>query len=87
MSTVRHGEYAGAMWHQKHGVPKCPECKEAARQYKAEWRAKDPGNRQSERDINNAASRALWRLADLHPTEFAALVAEERAKIKPGARR
>lgn len=83
---VRHGTYAGAMWHQKYGAPICLDCKEARRQYMANWRAKDPANRQYSRDLAKVNSRAVWRLADLHPTQFVALVEEEWRKLANGDR-
>jgi len=53
----------------------------------ADKRVRNPEFRQQEREANNARTRALWKLARRHPTEFAILVQQELASPKPKASR
>jgi acyl-CoA reductase-like NAD-dependent aldehyde dehydrogenase len=72
----RHGTYAGAQQHQKEGSTPCRPCKDARNAYMAAFRKGSA----AWRDQNNARSRALWRLADVHREEFDRLYVEERTR-------
>lgn len=76
----RHGTHAGAMAHQRLGIPKCEPCLIAQREYIREYRRK----RGPEKDRNWAATRgrALQLLADRHPVEFRFLVDSVRQEAK-----
>lgn len=71
------GTYAGWNRHRKDRTRTCDACREAARVYTANYRAARPDVRERERRENNARTRALWRLAHLHPAQFAALLDDE----------
>ena len=73
----RHGTIAGASAHRREKSPLCDSCREVARNYMREFRATHPDLRKRERRTNKARSRALWRLADLHPDDFQRLVLDE----------
>jgi hypothetical protein len=60
-----------------HQNPLCEPCREAARAYRRRWRTRNPAARKEEERMTNVRSRALWKLAAIHPTEFQALVADE----------
>lgn len=82
----RCGTRAGYIRHiKKDRTPPCAECREAHRIYMRKYR-EDSEHRQATRDGNNARTRALWRLADLHPAEFQQLVEDEKAAIQRIAR-
>jgi hypothetical protein len=74
---TEHGTYAGWNWHQRTKTPMCEPCREAARAYRRRWRTRNPAARKEEERMTNVRSRALWKLAAIHPTEFHALVADE----------
>jgi hypothetical protein len=85
MSTdteVAHGTPAGASWHRNHGIPTCQPCKDARRDYQAEWRRNNLEGRQRERESTKATGRALRRLAGLHPVLYRTLLEEELRKIR-----
>ena len=75
--NAAHGTYAGYNEHHREGTSPCAECRAAANAYHKKWRKKGSAGAQRERDMQNAASRARWRLAKLHPDEYQALLAEE----------
>lgn len=33
LPAVKHGTYKGWNWHQRHGVPMCPDCRDAQSSY------------------------------------------------------
>jgi hypothetical protein len=82
MVELEHGSYGGWQQHQKQGVPTTPECGcDAARNaYMAGYRARHPEVRERARAHDRHRSRALSRLALLHPTEYKALLAEEQQR-------
>jgi hypothetical protein len=75
--TPEHGTYAGWNWHQRTKTPMCEPCREAARAYRRRWRTRNPAARLEDERMTKVRSRALWKLAAIHPTEFHALVADE----------
>jgi hypothetical protein len=77
-----HGTYAGEAWHRRHDIPVCQPCKDARRDYQAEWRKTNLEGRQRERESTKATGRAMRRLANLHPVMFRAIYEEELRKIR-----
>jgi hypothetical protein len=83
---IKHGTYAGWNAHKRRGIPMCQPCRDAAAAYKKRWLDAAKGRREKDREFTKAQSRALWRLAAIHPREFRALVADElRAAKQPEA--
>ena len=70
------GDYAGVSEHNRNKTPLCDACKLARRQYMRRRRTDDK-IRVAERTLNAARSRALWKLADRHRTEFDNLMKAE----------
>ena len=70
------GTYAGVSEHNRNKTSQCDACKLAQKQYMRRRRT-DDGIRAAERARNNARSRALWKLADRHRTEFDNLMKAE----------
>jgi hypothetical protein len=61
----------------------CEACRKVWTKYVADWRASNlTGAARRAKEMDNARHRALWRLANLYPEVFQALVSEEAAKIK-----
>lgn len=84
----RCGTDAGYQAHRTRGEERCAACKQARADYmrKRRQNAELVGR---ERELNRARSRALWRLADLHPETFHRLFVEESRHVylaKAGAR-
>lgn len=73
----RHGTPAGYQRHRRDQEQACQPCKGAARAYAAANRSKGGPAVARESAANRARSRALWRLADLHPAQFQALFCHE----------
>lgn len=70
---ARHGTYAGFQVHRKEGKRPCGACRDAYNTYQRGFR--NQGDyKQQERRLNSARSKALWRLAARHRTEFRDLV-------------
>lgn len=65
----------------------CGPCRKVWSAYIAERRAKNPEVAEREKQMDYARSRALWRLARLHPGDYQQLVDEEAAKIGTRVRR
>jgi hypothetical protein len=82
-TDARCGTYAGAMAHPRRGEDKCEPCLKAARDY-VKNRRQRAEVRRAEYEQKTARTRALARLARLHPTEFRDLLAEESATREPG---
>lgn len=74
------GTPGGAQAHRKLGEKPCTECREAAAEYMRAYRALNPHTIRQQTRKNKVRQRALVRLAEEHPTEFRALLAEEKAK-------
>lgn len=74
------GTYAAYQRHLRRAEPIDPECRKAQAVYQATWRAANPKQRDRERAVTRAASRALWLLKADHPAEFAAYYAQQVAK-------
>ena len=77
MSDDRCGTYAGAQVHRRNREKPCDPCRLASNDYMRE-RRKAPHVREEEKKDAAARSRALWRLAALHPGEYQNLYREER---------
>ena len=77
MSDDRCGTYAGAQVHRRNREKPCDPCRLASNDYMRE-RRKQPHIREEEKKDTAARSRALWRLAALHPGEYQNLYREER---------
>jgi hypothetical protein len=75
----RCGTYAGYQTHGREGTTPCTPCRRANRAYIQEYR-KRPGIADKQARESAARSRALWRLADLHPAQFQILVDEEMGR-------
>lgn len=82
MTTVdeRCGTPAGYQAHRKRKEPACDACRRANAEYTAAVRASNPGLYAQNVANNSARSRAMTRLARLHPDEFKALYREELRK-------
>ena len=77
-TAAKHGTYARAQRHLKDGdLASCIACKEAARQYQANYRASSPERRQRVLDGVKAGLRAKTRLKDAHPEEYRRYYFEE----------
>jgi hypothetical protein len=79
MAEPQHGTYAGWNWHMKNGVQTCAACRKAQAEYQAARRRANPAIYEKEKTADAARAAALWRLATFHPSQFQALVAQERA--------
>ena len=75
-----HGTYARYQKHGREGSKPCAECRQAARRYAAEYRAKRPEKYREEKRRAYARERALSRLANMHPNEYRWIYAEELGK-------
>lgn len=73
------GTSAGYQVHRKRSETPCGPCRTAQAEYMRQYRKRNPAKYVDELRRNNAQSRALWRLAELHPDEFRRLVLEELA--------
>lgn len=74
----RHGTPAGAKKHRRDGERPCESCREAWRAYMHAYR-QDPDVRARQSAGMRAASRAAWRLVDMHHDTYEALYAQELA--------
>lgn len=75
-TAIEHGTPAGYQAHRKAGEDACSACRTAAAEYAREYRKK-PEQRRRASTYNSARSRALTRLAKLHPAQFEILLNEE----------
>lgn len=80
--TGKCGTLTGRDIHRRRGEPVCDDCKAAAAQAQRERRA-DPKNAALDARRNAARQRAMTKLAQRHPTEYAELYAEEMRKDQP----
>jgi len=71
-SEPEHGTYAGYQRHRRRGEPACDPCKEGNRAYQKARRTTAEGRAAANRH-SRATSRALWKLSQAHPEEFAEL--------------
>lgn len=71
------GTYAGWNAHRRAQEPQCDACREAARVYQRERRAKGGEQIESETTKQRCRERALWRLKEMHRGDFDLLVADE----------
>ena len=78
-SRVQHGTISGYALHSERREVPCSECTSAKRQYDRERFRSHPTKSERNRQNARARSRALARLARLHPAQFDALMAQERA--------
>ena len=80
--TIEHGTYKGYQAHRRRGATPCDECRAANAAYIKERRAENPAL--MEWQVMNAEARrkALARLAEMHPAQFAALLDQERDNAK-----
>ena len=78
------GTYAGVSAHNRDKTPQCDDCKHARNEYLRRRRT-DDGIRAAEHALNNARSRALWKLAKRHRAEFNNLMKAEMTptKVRP----
>lgn len=77
LEDVEHGTMTGYRWHKRNGDDPCTECKAADAAYVREWRRAHPVDTAKVNRHEAARRRALRRLAQEHPDEFAALLHEE----------
>lgn len=70
---ARCGTYAGYQRHVKRREEPCDGCRAAASTYMAEGRRRNPWYRARQTASAGVRSRALRRLAERHPDEFAAV--------------
>lgn len=76
MNGAECGTYAAYQQHRANGEIPCAACRRANAVYKRRYRRR-PEVRDVEARENAARSRALWRLARLHPAQFQILYREE----------
>jgi hypothetical protein len=81
------GEAAGYLQHSRIGEKPCDACREARRLYMAAYRARKAPGAVHAAMANRAASRAVWRLRHMHPTEYDLLFADEMRVESLAARR
>ena len=72
-----HGTYAMSQRHRKRGETPCTACLIAQREYMRAYREKNGTDRDYR--YTRAYDRATQRLREMHPGQFKALLAEERA--------
>lgn len=77
--TVEHGTNRGYDHHVRHGEPACAPCLEAHATYVRNWRndRRTPDAVASRNRYEAARQRALSRLRQAHPEQFADLLREE----------
>lgn len=75
------GTNAGYNAHKYYGEPPCDPCIQAGNEYMQEWRKANPDKAAVEDAKTKARGRALWRLKDMHPTEFDLLYADELHRV------
>lgn len=73
----RCGTYAGYQVHTKERTEPCPPCRRANADYMRALRARNPELLNKESLYGAARSRALTRLAALHPGQYEILIAQE----------
>ena len=74
------GTNGGYQRHRKSGETPCAACREAKREYQRTYRASSESTRDREYRYSLARHRAIERLIRLHPAQFDALLADERAR-------
>ncbi len=80
----RHGTSVGYTYHRC----RCDACRTFQREYLRSYRKRNPTKYREGKNADNASYRALWRLADMHRSDFERLRDEERAKVGlPAGRR
>lgn len=75
--ATRCGTYAEYQAHRSRGEDPCDDCRAANNAYKREYLKARPEKYAATKRGNAARLRALWRLAELHPTEYRRLYHEE----------
>ena len=80
MSEDNCGTYAGWNRHARNNEPPCDQCRQAQRDYMAEYRSRNPGFVERNRVQSAARSRALTRLANEHQRRFREIYEEELAR-------
>jgi hypothetical protein len=81
MDGINHGtSYAEAQQCYRRNKKACPPCRAVLAAYQREHRRNDRTAYARELKANAARTRALWRLAQMHPGLFRALVAEEQQR-------
>lgn len=73
----RHGTRAGWIQHRKEGKTPCRPCRDANAEYMRAYRERTD----NWREVHNARSRALTRLAAAHPDEYRALYEDEKRGV------
>jgi hypothetical protein len=79
MSAEKCGTRTGYYLHRKVNEPACQPCKDAIAAYKREYLSRTPAVQAKQNAYTKAHDRALLRLKDAHPAEFARLLDEERS--------
>lgn len=74
------GTAAGYIRHIRAKETACDECRAAHTLYVRLWRAKGGASKERARAQQSARARALLRLSRMHPTQYRALLAEERER-------
>ena len=83
MSTVTEtacGTYAGYQTHKRRNTEPCAACRRANRDYQRAHRASSQQRRDKDYAYTTARTRAIARLIALHPAQWEALLADERAR-------
>ncbi len=74
------GTYAGYQRHKRAHTEPCPDCRAANAAWTREYRARTGATTYT--DTSKARARARRRLAEMYPTVYLALIAEERALLR-----
>lgn len=75
------GEYAGYQAHKRAKEDPCAACRQANREYMAQWRVRNPALQSLHTTNQHARERAMRRLAVMFPAELQALYDEELAQL------
>ena len=76
--VAKCGTYGGYQKHRRQGEPACEPCRKANANYHRGYRASGAEPYLKSLEVEKARTRALYRLAERHPVEFAALFADEK---------
>ena len=80
MNSYAHGTHAGYRKCRKRPEGSCTDCRAAINEYMHRWRHGQSAAASRARLKDAALGRALWRLADMYPGLFRALVQEEMSR-------
>lgn len=83
MDGARCGTYLGYGDHLCDGTEPCEPCREANREWMRAYRTERPSAYLKTKNRQNARTRAMTRLAQLHPGDMERLLQEEMERDDP----